>query len=172
MQLPFNLFKWIEENKQFLKPPVGNKVLLENDEFLVMAVGGPNARNDYHFNEGEEFFFQIKGDIVVKVQDNGLAKDINIREGEVFLLPSRVPHSPIRPSDTVGIVIERKRTHSENDGLQWYCPKCNHKLYEEYFHLKSIEKDFLPVFRKFNTSESLRTCTSCGYITPADERYL
>ncbi len=172
MKLPFNLFKWIDENKDQLKPPVGNKVVLENEEFLIMAVGGPNARTDYHFNEGEEFFFQLKGDILVKIQENGQAKDIHIREGEVFLLPSRVPHCPIRPKDTIGLVIERKRTSGEDDGLLWFCPKCNHKLYEEYFPLNSIEKDFLPVFRKFNQSETLRKCRSCGYEMPADERYL
>lgn len=172
MKLPINLYAWIEENRLSLKPPVGNKVVLENDEFLVMAVGGPNARNDYHFNEGEEFFFQLKGDIILRIQENGKAKDVVIKEGEVFLLPSKVPHSPVRPADTIGLVIERKRTSMENDGLIWFCPKCNHKLFEEFFKLNSIEEDFIPVFRKFNRDQALRTCTSCGYEMPADERYL
>lgn len=147
-------------------------MVLENEEFLVMAVGGPNARTDYHYNEGEEFFFQLNGTITVKIQEDGKAKDIVINEGEVFLLPSGVPHSPIRPENTIGLVIERKREKTEKDGLMWFCPECNHKLYEEYFVLNSIERDFLPVFKKFNTGVELRTCKACGHVMPADERYL
>lgn len=172
MMMPINIQNWIEENRDLLKPPVGNKVVMENDEFLIMAVGGPNARNDYHYNEGEEFFYQLKGNITVKIQENGQAKDIHIKEGEMFLLPSRVPHSPIRPADTVGLVIERKRNVKELDGLLWFCPKCNAKLFEKFFYLTSIEKDFLPVFREFNTNEALRTCKSCGHILEADNRYV
>ena len=172
MKLPINLFNWINENRSSLKPPVGNKVIMENDEFLVMAVGGPNARNDFHYNEGEEFFFQVQGDISVFVQEEGEKKEIKIREGELFLLPSRVPHQPVRPADTVGLVIERKRAKTEQDGLLWFCSKCNHKLFEKYFVLESIERDFIPVFREFNTSETLRTCKNCGHVEAADPRYV
>ena len=137
-----------------------------------MAVGGPNARNDYHYNEGEEFFFQLKGDITLKLQVNGAVQVVQLKEGEVFLLPSKVPHSPIRPADTIGLVVERKRSSQENDGLLWFCEKCNHLLFEKHFSLESIEKDFIPVFREFNLSLEHRTCKACGHVMPADSRYV
>lgn len=161
---PFNIKKWIDKNRHLLKPPVGNKQIWQDTEFIVMAVGGPNARKDYHFNEGEELFYQLEGDIVVGIQEEGKAVDIPIHEGDMFLLPSRVPHQPRRGENTIGLVIERKRDPKEMDGLIWYCEKCNHKLHEAYFPLTNIEKDFKAVFDEFYGSESLRTCSECGTI--------
>ncbi|GIV42215.1 MAG: 3-hydroxyanthranilate 3,4-dioxygenase [Vicingaceae bacterium] len=173
MKNPFNLQKWIEENRDILKPPVGNKNLYtESGDYIVMIVGGPNARKDYHYNETEELFYQLEGDIVVKIQWEGQAKEIKIREGEMFLLPAKVPHSPVRPANTVGLVIERKREPQHKDGLLWFCEKCNNKLHETYFHLTNIEKDFLPRFKEFYTSEDLRTCKKCGHIMEADQRFI
>lgn len=169
---PFNFKKWIDENRHLLKPPVGNKQIYEDAEIIVMIVGGPNARKDYHWEEGEEFFYQIEGDIKVRIQENGKAVEIPIKEGEIFLLPPRVPHSPVRPANTIGMVIERKRSQPEEDGLLWFCEKCNHKLHEEYFHLNSIEKDFIPVFRKFYASDKLRTCEKCGTVMEKDPRFV
>lgn len=173
MKNPFNLQKWIEDNRDILKPPVGNKNLYtESGDYIVMIVGGPNARKDYHYNETEELFYQLEGDIVVKIQWEGQAKEIKIREGEMFLLPAKVPHSPVRPANTVGLVIERKREPQHKDGLLWFCEKCNNKLHETYFHLTNIEKDFLPRFKEFYTSEDLRTCKKCGHIMEADQRFI
>lgn len=172
IQRPFNFKKWIDEHRHLLKPPVGNKQVYEDAEFIVMVVGGPNARKDYHWEEGEEFFYQLEGDITVKIQEDGKAVEVPIKEGEIFLLPARVPHSPIRPENSVGLVIERKRNQDEQDGLLWFCDNCNHKLYDEYFHLNSIEKDFLPVFRKFYASEELRTCDECGTVMEQDPRFV
>ncbi len=172
IQRPFNFQKWIDEHRHLLKPPVGNKQVYEDAEFIVMVVGGPNARKDYHWEEGEEFFYQLEGDITVKIQEDGKAVEVPIREGEIFLLPARVPHSPIRPENTVGLVIERKRSSEEKDGLLWFCDNCNNKLYEEYFPLNSIEQDFLPVFRKFYASEDLRTCSECGTVMEQDPRFV
>lgn len=172
IQRPFNFQKWIDEHRHLLKPPVGNKQVYEDAEFIVMVVGGPNARKDYHWEEGEEFFYQLEGDVTVKIQEDGKAVEVPIKEGEIFLLPARVPHSPIRPANTVGLVIERKRNENEKDGLLWFCDNCNHKLYEEYFHLKSIENDFLPVFRKYYASEELRTCDKCGTVMEQDPRFV
>ncbi len=172
MLKPFNLKKWIDENRHLLKPPVGNKVVYQDSEFIIMVVGGPNSRKDYHYNEGEEFFYQLEGNITVKVQEDGKAIEMNINEGDVFLLPSRVPHSPIRTAGSIGLVIETTKKEGEKDGLLWFCEKCNHKLYEEYFPLTSIEKDFLPVFKKFYSSLELRTCKKCGHVMEADERYV
>ena len=116
-----NFKKWIDDHRHLLKPPVGNKMVFEDHEnFIVMVVGGPNARKDYHYNESEEFFHQLEGDITLKVIDNGKPVDIPIREGEIFLLPPKVPHSPQRPANTVGLVIEKKRSEDDKDGLQWY----------------------------------------------------
>ncbi|MAC94018.1 MAG: 3-hydroxyanthranilate 3,4-dioxygenase [Flavobacteriales bacterium] len=169
---PFNFKQWIDEHRHLLKPPVGNKQVYESDDFIIMVVGGPNARKDYHYNEGEEFFYQLEGEIKVKIQEDGKAVEVPIKEGEVFLLPAKVPHSPIRSENSVGLVIELKRTQGEKDGLLWFCENCNHKLFEEYFPLNSIEKDFLPVFKKFYTSEELRTCEKCGTVMEADERFV
>ncbi len=172
VQKPFNFKKWIDEHRHLLKPPVGNKQVYQDAEFIVMVVGGPNARKDYHYNEGEEFFYQLEGDIVVKIQEDGKSVEVPIREGDIFLLPGKIPHSPVRPANSVGLVIERKRREGEQDGLLWFCEKCNHKLFEKYLGLTSIEKDFLPVFREFYGSEKLRTCEKCGHVMEADSRFV
>jgi 3-hydroxyanthranilate 3,4-dioxygenase len=171
---PFNLKAWIDENRDLLKPPVGNKNLYtEAGDYIVMIVGGPNARKDYHYNETEELFYQVEGDIEVGIQEDGKAVTIPIREGELFLLPAGVPHQPRRGSDTVGLVIEVKRADREmKDGLLWFCEKCNHKLHETYFVLENIEKDFIPRFREFYGSEEMRTCTNCGHVMETDPRFV
>ena len=138
-----------------------------------MIVGGPNARKDYHFNESEELFYQIEGDITVRIQHEDKAKDIQIKEGEMFLLPSNTPHSPMRGANTVGLVIERVRKGTDmQDGLMWFCDKCNNKLHEYRFPLGNIERDFLPRFKDFYSSEELRTCNSCGHIMEVDSRFV
>ena len=170
---PFNLHKWIEDNRDLLKPPVGNKNLyVEAGDFIVMIVGGPNARKDYHYNETEELFYQIEGDIIVKIQHEGKAVEIPIKEGEMFLLPGKIPHSPIRSEGSVGLVIERKRSENDKDGLMWFSDTANHLLYEEYFHLTNIEKDFLPVFKRFYTNEKLRKCPVTGEVMEIDEKFI
>jgi len=163
---PLNFMKWIEEHREVLKPPVCNKLVYQDSEFIIMVVGGPNQRRDYHYDEGEEFFYQLEGDMLLKTYQNGKIVDIPIKEGEIFLLPARMPHSPQRFENTVGLVIERKRRESEQDGFIWYCESCNNLLHEEYFELKSIEKDLPPVFDRFYASEANRTCSSCGWIMP------
>ena len=169
---PFNLQQWIDENRDILKPPVGNKNLYHDaGDYIVMIVGGPNARKDYHYNETEELFYQLEGDILVKIQEDGKAVDVPIKAGEMFLLPAKVPHSPIRSAGSVGLVIERKREADHQDGLMWFCDKCNHKLHETYFHLTNIEKDFLPRFREYYGSEPMRTCSNCGEVMATDTRF-
>ncbi len=171
---PFNIKQWINDNRDLLKPPIGNKNLYaEAGDYIVMVVGGPNARKDYHFNETEELFYQLEGDIKVTIQEDGKAVEFPVREGEMFLLPSRVPHQPARPAGTVGLVIECKREDKNTlDGLQWYCEKCNTLLHEYKFHLENIEKDFLPRFREFYASQELRTCKKCGTEMEADPRFV
>lgn len=168
---PINLSAWIDEHRHLLKPPVGNKVI-EAGDFIVMVVGGPNARTDYHFDEGAEWFHQLEGEMVLRVQDEGVARDIPIRAGETFLLPPRVPHSPQRMVDSIGLVIERRRLPHERDGLMWFCERCNTKLYEEFFQLRNIELDFPPVFERFYASAAHRTCGQCGQVHPVPDRYV
>lgn len=160
----FNLQKWIDENRHLLKPPVGNKCLFRDSEFIIMVVGGPNSRKDYHVDPAEEFFYQLEGDMVLKTVQDGKIVDVPIRQGEVLLLPPRVPHSPQRFANTVGLVIERERRPGELDGFQWYCENCSNLLYEEHFQLTDIETQFPPLFERFYGSLERRTCRRCGTV--------
>ncbi len=170
---PFNLKKWIDEHRHELKPPVGNRNLYQDaGDYIVMVVAGPNARKDYHYNETEELFYQLEGDIVVRIQEDGKAVDIPIKEGEMFLLPARVPHSPMRSEGSIGLVVELKRKQTDNDGLLWFCDNCNNKLHESYFHLTNIENDFIPRFKEYYGSESMRTCHNCGAVMETDKRFV
>jgi 3-hydroxyanthranilate 3,4-dioxygenase len=162
---PFNFKQWIDEHRHLLKPPVGNQqVYVDNQDFIVMVVGGPNSRKDYHYNETEEFFYQLEGDIVLKIVEDGKHVDIPIREGEIFLLPAGVPHSPRRPANTVGLVMEVQRESGHKDGFIWYCENCGHKLHEEYTQISDIVSQLPPIMNRFFDSEELRTCKSCGTV--------
>lgn len=173
IQKPFNLNQWIEENRDLLKPPVANKNLYkEAGDYIVMIVGGPNARKDYHYNETEELFYQLEGNIEVHIQEDGEKKTMKLGPGDMYLHPANVPHSPVRFDNSIGLVIERKRKGTNfMDGLQWYCDNCNHKLHEVKFPLLDVEKDFLGHFKTFYASQDLLTCDNCGTIMPVDERF-
>ncbi len=171
---PFNLQKWIDENRHLLKPPVANKNLYpEGTDYIVMIVGGPNARKDYHYNETEELFYQLEGEICVRIQENGQPRDIHMGPGDMFLCPPNTPHSPVRSEGSIGLVIERVRAGKGfTDGLLWFCEKCNTKLHETYFELHNIETDFLPRFREYYASEDMRTCKQCGHVMESDLRFV
>ncbi len=165
VQRPFNLNKWIDENRHLLKPPVGNQsVYKEAGDFIVMVVGGPNSRKDFHFNEGEELFYQLEGDIVVRIQEDGKIVNIPIKAGDMFLLPGRTPHSPQRGPNTVGLVIEIKRKTEELDGFMWFCEKCDEKLYEEFANITDIVSQLPPIMNRFYDDEEKRTCKKCGTV--------
>lgn len=166
---PFNFRAWIEEHRELLKPPVCNQQVYDNSDFIVMVVGGPNARKDYHWDEGEEFFYQLEGDMLLKTMQEGRPVDIPIRQGEIFLLPPRIPHSPQRFADTVGLVIERERREGELDGFLWYCDECHTKLYEEFLQVDDIVKQLPPVFDRFWASETHRTCPNCEAVLQKPE---
>ncbi|ARN78386.1 3-hydroxyanthranilate 3,4-dioxygenase [Nonlabens spongiae] len=174
IQAPFNLNKWIDDNRELLKPPVGNKNLyVDSGDYIVMIVAGPNARKDYHYNETEELFYQLEGEIEVHVQDEGEKRTMKLGPGDMYLHPAKVPHSPVRHKNSIGLVIERKRVSEDAvDGLLWFCDNCNHKLHETYFKLNDIEKDFLPRFKEFYGSKELRTCNNCGTVMEVDERFV
>ncbi len=168
IQRPFNFKKWIDDHRDLLKPPVGNQCVYEaSEDFIVMVVGGPNQRKDFHYNEGEEFFYQLEGDITLKIIEDGNPVEIPIRAGEIFLLPPKVPHSPQRPANTIGLVIERTRKSSETDGLMWFCDKCHEKIHEEFFSLqqpKDIVVKMKSLIAGFKESEDKRKCSSCGSV--------
>ena len=161
----FNFRKWIDEHRHLLKPPVMNQVVYnESNDFVVMVVGGPNKRKDFHYNETEEFFYQLEGNIVVKIVEDGKIVDVPINEGEIFLLPARTPHSPRRPENSVGLVMEVPRPEGTLDGFQWYCENCSNLLYEEKMQVGDIVKDLPQVMEKFYANEKLRTCNKCGEV--------
>ena len=155
---PINFKSWIEKNRHLLKPPVGNKVVYENSDFIIMVVGGPNSRKDYHVDPIEEFFYQIEGNMILKIID------INIKEGEIFLLPKKIPHSPQRFENTVGLVVEYKRENGILDYFQWYCDSCDKLLHEIQVELKDIITQLPKIFKEYWDDIPARTCDSCGEI--------
>lgn len=160
---PINFKKWIEEHRHLLKPPVGNKQVWDNGSYIVMVVGGPNARKDFHYNETPEFFYQVEGDMVLKIiDDKGAIVSVEINEGDIYLLPPKVPHSPQRKANTVGLVIEYPRSEGMLDALEWYCEHCERPLYRETFSLKNIEQDLPIIFNNFYSDINKCTCKHCG----------
>ncbi|KAJ3272445.1 3-hydroxyanthranilic acid dioxygenase [Terramyces sp. JEL0728] len=156
MLLPFNFEKWISENKHKLQPPVNNFCLWNENNFTVMALGGPNLRTDYHVNPTEEYFYQHKGDMLLKIVHEGEFKDLPIKEGEMFLLPANIPHNPCRFKDTIGLVIEVKRPAGQNDTLRWYCEACKEIVYQESFYCTNLGVQLKPVIEKYANDASLR----------------
>jgi 3-hydroxyanthranilate 3,4-dioxygenase len=160
---PLNLMGWINDNRHLLKPPVGNQVIWKDTDFMVMIVGGPNHRNDYHINPTEEFFYQLEGDMIVKViEDDGTRRDIPIAEGEIVILPPWMPHRPTRKANTVGLVLEYTRPEDENDHFVWYCDSCDELMHDVEFYLTDLATEIKPRFEEFYGSEELRTCKNCG----------
>ena len=161
---PFNLQQWIEANRPALVPPVANRQVFPAGDFIIMVVGGPNARRDYHVDPGAEFFYQLEGTLTLKTMQDGRPVDYAIAPGSVFLLPPFVPHSPQRPAGSIGLVVERRREATERDGVQWYCPSCHALLYEEQCALSNIETELQPVFDRFYADRVRRTCRACGTV--------
>lgn len=162
---PFNIHKWIDEHRHLLKPPVGNQQVYKDvQDFIVMVVGGPNSRKDFHYNETEELFYQLEGDIVVRIIEDGKIVPIEIKAGDMFLLPAKVPHSPQRGPNTVGLVIEKVRAGDMQDSFSWYCENCSNKLYEEFMPVNDIVNQLPPVMNAFYADVEKRTCNKCGTV--------
>lgn len=159
---PINIHKWVEEHRHELTPPVGNKYLYDGEGFFVMVIGGPNARNDYHLTTSEEYFYQFKGDVVVRIIEDGKIRDIPIREGETFFIPGGVPHSPTRPPDTIGVVVELRRPAGETEHQQFYCENCHALVYDKEFDCADIVEHFAQSMEDFWADPELSTCAKCG----------
>jgi 3-hydroxyanthranilate 3,4-dioxygenase len=153
---------------------VNAKLIYEEAQYIIQVVGGPNRRTDYHINQTEEFFFQVKGRMTLKVVWHGEFQDVDIGEGEMFLLPANTPHSPQRFEDTVGLVVEQKRRPGVLDAVRWYCDQCHAAVYEEKFYLQTLDIGgaLKPLIEKYYDSEELRTCNACSHVNvvPADKK--
>jgi 3-hydroxyanthranilate 3,4-dioxygenase len=164
---PVHLLRWIEANRDAFAPPVANKEVFPESEFIYQIVRGPNARNDFHLDPGDEIFYQLQGDITVRCREaDGRLRDVPVREGEAMLVRAGTPHCPIRPAGTWGLVIERKRRPDELDALAWFCEGCGATLHEEHFACADIERELKAIIERFNASEALRTCKRCGCVLP------
>ncbi|MET0278419.1 MAG: 3-hydroxyanthranilate 3,4-dioxygenase [Pseudorhodoplanes sp.] len=162
----FNLIKWIAENPDKLKPPLGAKTIFREEDFMVTVVGGPNARTDYHINQTEEFFFQLKGTVKVRIQHEGKPHDVVLPEGSIYLLPANTPHAPMRGPDTVGLIVERIRKNGMTDTHRWYCGKCNNVLFEKTVVIELLERDMPPVFEAYYGDPENQHCKKCGHMNP------
>jgi 3-hydroxyanthranilate 3,4-dioxygenase len=164
--LPLDFGTWLEEHRALLQPPVGNAQIWRDSDFIVTVVGGPNRRTDWHDDPLEEFFFQLQGDIVLRIFEEGRPRDLPIRQGGIFLLPPHMRHSPQRPEGSIGLVIERQRPSGMVDGFEWYCPGCHARLHRVEVQLKSIVDDLPPLFEQFYADQAKRTCRTCGTVHP------
>ncbi|KDN44769.1 hypothetical protein RSAG8_05242, partial [Rhizoctonia solani AG-8 WAC10335] len=168
---PLNFPKWLSENADRLRPPVNNFCLYQGGDFTVMVVGGPNERNDYHVNETEEWFYQHRGGMLLRVVDGEEFRDIRIEEGEMFLLPANTPHNPVRFADTIGIVIERQRPADAVDRLRWYCRSESHDsptiIREDSFHCTDLGTQLKPLIQNWMSNPSVRKCGKCGEVADA-----
>ncbi|HEY8693521.1 MAG TPA: 3-hydroxyanthranilate 3,4-dioxygenase [Chloroflexota bacterium] len=163
----FSLQQWIEDNKSAFSGPVANKEVFPQSEFIFQIIRGPNARNDFHIDPGDEIFYQLQGTIRVDVVEDGRRKQNIVHQGDVLLVPAGVPHSPLRPAGSWGLVVERKRRPDELDGILWFCDRCNGKLYERYFSMQNVETELRAAIDDFYLSEAQRTCKSCGAVLTA-----
>lgn len=164
---PLNFQRWIQDHAHLLKPPVGNQQIWQDADFIVTVVGGPNHRTDYHDDPLEEFFYQIKGNAWLSLWVDGKPERVDLKEGDIFLLPPHVRHSPQRPeADSACLVIERQRPQGLLDGFEWYCPHCGHLVHRVQVQLKSIVTDLPPLFQAFYDSTEKRTCSACGNVHP------
>jgi 3-hydroxyanthranilate 3,4-dioxygenase len=162
----FNLWKWVEDNRHAFEPPVGNKVIWEDSQFTAMIIRGPNARRDFHVDPSDEIFHMLKGAMVLEYMEDGQRRERIIREGDLCLVPALTPHSPHRPPDTWGLVVEVKRRPDQTESLLWYCEVCDAQIHAVTMHVGDIEKELRAVIEEFDASVELRTCRSCGHVQP------
>ncbi|WP_039828277.1 3-hydroxyanthranilate 3,4-dioxygenase [Nocardia testacea] len=164
---PIDFQGWIDEHEHLLKPPVNNQTMALGNDFIVQVVGGPNQRTDFHLDPYEEWFYQVRGDIHVNLMTGSGPRRVDIREGEVWLLPGDVPHSPQRPDpNSIGLVIERVREEGTLEKFQWYCLDCGTLIHETELQVRNIVEDLPPVFTEFYDNQQARRCDNCGALHP------
>jgi 3-hydroxyanthranilate 3,4-dioxygenase len=164
--ISFGLWEWVETHRQAFAPPVGNKVIWEDSQFTAMIVRGPNTRRDFHVDPSDEIFFMLKGDMDLEFIQDGKRHHQAIREGELLLVPALVPHSPHRPADTWGLVVEAKRRPEQTESLLWFCDRCDAPLHEVTMHVADIERQLKAAIERFDGSPELRTCRRCNFVQP------
>jgi 3-hydroxyanthranilate 3,4-dioxygenase len=167
---PFNFARWIDEHRHLLKPPVGNVQVWQDSGLIVMVIGGPNQRTDFHDDPYEEFFYQLQGNMVLRVMEEEGAPpvDVQINEGDTFLLPPHVRHSPQRPEQgSIGLVLEIARPGGTREAFEWYCVNCHHLVHRVDLHVRSIVDDLPPVFQTFYDGD--RVCGNCGATHPGKQ---
>ena len=164
----YHLRRWVEENKNLFSPPQKtNRLLVHHKDFLVMILRGPNVRLDFHIEPGEEFFYQIEGGIELHLKPEREKREVvKIGEGEIFLCPGNVPHSPRRPANTWGLVIERKRKPEEKEEFVWFCEKCDEKVLHSTVAQGDVGHQVTKIYEAFNADDIIRTCKACGYVFP------
>jgi 3-hydroxyanthranilate 3,4-dioxygenase len=164
--LAFGLWDWVERHRRDFEPPVGNKVIWEDSQFTAMVVRGPNARRDFHIDPSDEIFYMLRGDMTLEVHVDGKRRKHLLREGEMLLVPALTPHSPHRPADTWGLVIEIKRTPQQTESLVWFCDRCDAELHAVTMYVADIETELKAAIEHFDASVELRTCRRCGRVQP------
>jgi 3-hydroxyanthranilate 3,4-dioxygenase len=164
--LAFDLWRWVEDNRHAFEPPVGNKVIWEDSQFTAMIVRGPNARRDFHVDPSDEIFYMLRGDMVLEYMEQGRRRQQVLREGGLLLVPALTPHSPHRPADTWGLVVEVKRRPDQTESLLWFCERCDTRLHEVTMHVADIERELKVAIEGFDGSLALRTCSACGHVQP------
>lgn len=164
--IAFGLWDWVEKHRHAFEPPVGNKVIWEDSQFTAMIIRGPNARRDFHVDPSDEIFYMLKGDMVLEYMQDDRRHHQTIREGELLLVPASTPHSPHRPADSWGLVVEVKRRPEQMESLLWFCERCDAQLHEVTLHVADIEKDLRAAIEQFDSSRELRTCRRCGHVQP------
>jgi 3-hydroxyanthranilate 3,4-dioxygenase len=169
VQPAIDLTNWIEEHRDKFKPPVSNQYLYDGRDFFVMVIKGPNARNDFHLVDSEEYFYQLKGDIKVRTREGGKIVDHLVREGETFFIPPNVPHAPVRPPDTIGVVVERRRPPGEHEHVIFYCENCGALVEDIDFDCGDIVEHFSQAMLDFWNDDARRTCKKCGTKVPKPE---
>lgn len=172
---PFNLMQWVTDHRDELTPPVANKQVYRDADMIVMMVGGGNERNDFHDDPREEFFYQLKGDMTLWLwPEHGQPPfDMQIREGEIYLLPPNMRHSPQRPDpESIGLVVEYARPQGELDAFEWACPECSSLVHRVEVQVQAIDKDLPPLFAAFHGDEAARTCPNCGAVHPGKDHRL
>ncbi|MSP37127.1 MAG: 3-hydroxyanthranilate 3,4-dioxygenase [Deltaproteobacteria bacterium] len=164
----YHLKKWVKDNAQLFNPPIRtNHLLVHYKDFLVMILRGPNTRLDFHIQPGDEFFYQVEGEMELVVKPEGERRQsFRIQEGEIFVLPGGTPHSPRRFENTWGLVIERKRRQEEKEEFAWFCEQCDDLVLSRLVNQGDIPSQVSAVYNEFNGDVKLRTCKSCGYVFP------